>query len=664
AIGAYQQAADYRPDWANPYRHWALALESQGKLAEAEAKYRQALERTGDSADGLHQTGMRCLEQGRVVEAMACQRAALAVQPAHGEARYELGKMLAQRRNLKEAEVHLREAVRLLPRHADAWHRLGNVLRHQKRFAEAEPYYREAIRLNPTATDVYNHLGIDLLDQGRPEQAEAQFREGLRLRPDFSEAANNLGVSLEQQGRLDEALAAYQESLRHKPDAADTHKNLALAWLLTGNFEQGWPEYEWRWKTREAVVRPFPQPRWDGKPLAGEPVLLHAEQGLGDVLQFVRYAPLVRQRGGTVVLECPARLIPLLQRCPGIDRLVPQGKPAPDCAYQVPLLSLPTIFRTTLETVPAAVPYLSADPERVERWRERISGEGLRIGIAWQGSPRYVGDRHRSIALKHFEPLAQLPGVRLFSLQIGHGSEQLKAVCQRWGVVDLATAGLDKDGAFVDSAAVLQHLDLLVCSDSALAHLAGALGVPVWMALPRARDWRWLLDREDSPWYPTMRLFRQRRWGDWDEVFTRIAQQLSTLPHGVRVGRPLTVPVDLGDFFDQLAASQARVQQAKASDQLASSQIRLGALLAVQARCIRPSAELTRLAADLRAVHSSLWQIKQSMHGYERHGDFGPQFTELARELCRQQGVREKLKQAIQRLSAGERVSVSGGQRT
>ncbi len=281
---------------------------------------------------------------------------------------------------------------------------------------------------------------------------------------------------LEQQRRLDEALAAYEESIRLQPESADTHRNRALVWLLTGNFEQGWPEYEWRWKCSNAVRRSFTQPRWDGGPLTGKTILLHAEQGLGDSIQFVRYARLLKRRGAIVLVETPASLVPLLSRCDGVDRLIAQGGPLPEFDVQCPLLSLPALLHTSLDTVPSRVPYLSPDPERLRTWSERLRTlSGFKVGIAWQGSKRYAGDKHRSIPLKHFAPLASIPGIRLISLQKGHGSEQL-AEARSWNVLDLGGELDEKGGAFLDTAAVLAELDLLVTSDTSLPHLAGASG--------------------------------------------------------------------------------------------------------------------------------------------------------------------------------------------
>jgi tetratricopeptide (TPR) repeat protein len=651
AIAYYQAALRLKPDFAMAHHHWGAALERQGKIGEATVQYQQALELAKDSPEGYQRLGTTLFAHGKLIESIASLRLALRLKPDYAEAHYYLGLALAQQNQFAEAENSLRRAIAAQPTNADAHHRLGNVLRHQDRFAEAVPCYLEALRLQPSSADVHNHLGINLLDMGKPAEAEAQFRQGIRVKADFAQAHNNLGVALEQQGRLDEAVAAYQESLRLGPEEADTHKNLGLAWLLTGNFEQGWPEYEWRWQTRPKSRRSYAQPVWNGQPLQGRPILLYAEQGLGDTIQFIRYVPLVQQRGGRVFVECPQGLIPLLSRCAGIACLIPQGAPLPDFACQAALVSLPCIFRTTLESVPARVPYLSADPILIEHWREELERtEGFKIGIAWQGSTKYVGDRHRSIPLADFEPLARVRGVRLFSLQKGFGTEQLAAVAERWGIVDLGPRLDEATGAFMDTAAVLEHLDLVITSDTSLAHLAGALGVPVWVALACARDWRWLLDREDSPWYPTMRLVRQRQWGDWGEVFRRMAQDLLAALTNSTFAKPIQVEIGAGELCDKITILEIKRERIRDAAKRNHVLTELGSLLAAQTRYVKSAEGVKPLMAELKEVNEVLWQVEEEIRACERTGDFGERFVELARSVYRENDRRAQVKSRINAL--------------
>jgi hypothetical protein len=330
-------------------------------------------------------------------------------------------------------------------------------------------------------------------------------------------------VALAEQGRLAEAATCYEQALHLKPDYADAHLNLAYSWFFRGDLEAGWPEYEWRWKRRGFPQPSFRQPLWDGSSLQGQTILLFAEQGLGDTLQFIRYAPLVRQHGATVIVQCQEPLLRLLATCAGIHRLVPEGCALPPFDVQAPLLSLPRILRTTLATIPAKVPYLSVDPGLSTHWQRRLSDvEGFKVGIVWQGNPEQARDRRRSVPLLAFTPLAVIPGVRLVSLQKGAGRAQLPDLADRLGLLDMT----DRLKDFADTAALISQLDLVITVDTAVAHLAGALGVPVWLALASSADWRWLLEREDSPWYPSMRLFRQSTWGDWAGVFERLTEAL------------------------------------------------------------------------------------------------------------------------------------------
>jgi hypothetical protein len=359
------------------------------------------------------------------------------------------------------------------------------------------------------------------------DEARASYEEAVRLRPDFAEAISNLGNSLRDLGHLDEAQSRFDEAINLKPDYVDGHWNRALLWLLRSDFARGWPEYEWRWRLRTFPGKSFPQARWDGGLLDGKTILLHAEQGLGDTLQFVRYAPLVKRRGGTVVLQVQPPLLQLLHGAPGIDVLLPEKAPLPPFDVQAPLLSLPLLMGTDLGSIPADVPYLRADAALVEHWRAELAGlGGFKIGIAWKGSGKNRTDHQRSFPLAMFETLARVEGVRLVCLQKGAGGEQVRELAGRFAVAELP--GLDEaNGPFMDTTAVLSCLDLVMCCDTALGHLAGALGVPCWLALMAVPDWRWLLERDDSPWYPRHRLFRQEKPGDWDVVFRRIAAALA-----------------------------------------------------------------------------------------------------------------------------------------
>jgi Flp pilus assembly protein TadD len=503
---------------------WALLAETclfQGKFAEAEAGYRRALALRPGQAHDHANLGVALAQQGKFADAVPHYREALRQQPDDVSALSNLGAALTDLDQPDEAVTCLRQAMYLDPTFLQALYNLGRALLIQDRPDEAEAPLREALRLQPNYVRAHADLGIVLMRLGRHDDAVDHLRRALALQPDDARASNSLGVALKEQGKLAEATAQLQEALRLEPDYAEAHKNLALVWLQHGDYERGWPEYEWRWRCKEFVPPNYPQPRWDGSALQGRTVLLHTEQGLGDTIQFIRYAPLVQRRGGRVMVAAQPALVSLLSRCAGVDQVTARDEALPSFDVYVPLLSLPALFSTTLNTVPAEVPYLAADKGRVAHWRRELAAlSGLKVGIAWQGSRGYRGDRERSTRLASFEPLARLPGVKLVSLQKGAGSEQLAAA--PFPVTDVG----ERLDDFADTAAAVQALDLVITVDTAVAHLAGALGVPVWVVLPLAPDWRWLLGCEDSRWYPTMRLFRQTEWGRWEPVFARVAEAL------------------------------------------------------------------------------------------------------------------------------------------
>jgi hypothetical protein len=425
--------------------------------------------------------------------------------------------------------------VVIAPRHANAQMNLGNILRLGGRLDEALEHYREAVESSPDYAQAHMNLGAALRAVGRLDEAESTLRHALRLSPEFAETWVNLGNVRRDRGRLDEAEAAYREAVSLRADDADATYSLGYLYLLQGDFERGWPLYEARWNCRDFPRYPsWPSPRWDGSPLEGRTILLFAEQGLGDTMQFVRFATLVKSCGGTVLLRCPASLAGLLARAPGIDRVI-AAPDIPAKAADLPahdvnaaLLSLPAILGTTLATIPAECPYLLADERRVAHWRRVLGREGdaLNVAILWQGNPKNPNDRVRSFPLRNFAPLAEIPGVRLIAIQKFHGSEQVRDLAGEFPLPDLAPS---LDESFEDTAAVMRSVDLVIGPDTAGIHLAGALGVRAWMPLSSQPEFRWLVGREDSPWYPTLRIFRQATPGCWDDVFRRLGEALRSL---------------------------------------------------------------------------------------------------------------------------------------
>jgi tetratricopeptide (TPR) repeat protein len=521
AAECHRRALQLAPHVPGYHFDLAIAYRRLGRRTEAIESYQQTVRLQPDNVGAHNNLGNALREEGRLEEAIRHYRLALQYKPDFADGYNNLGNALYDLGRLDEAEANYREAIRLNPEYVAAHSNLGVVLADLGRWEEAVASDRLVLRWQPDNAGAHNNLGHVLTQLARFDDAVAHLHEALRLDPGYVDARNNLGVALHEQGNLDEARIIYDQVLEMQPDHVDAHFNRGLLRLLSGDLERGWSDYEWRERRKDYRKRTWQQPRWDGSALAGRTILVYAEQGLGDSLQFIRYAPLLQERGGRVLVECPPVLAELLATCPGVERVIPTGSPLPAFDFQAPLLSLPGLCRTTLATIPANIPYLRADPQRAAYWRDRLDGfTGFKIGIAWQGSRHHKGDHLRSFALAQFTPLTALPGIRLFSLQKGPGTEQLENMGGGLPVTDLGTSFAAD--SLMDAAAAMTALDLIITVDSALAHLAGALGLPVWVALPFAPDFRWMREREDSPWYPRMRLFRQARVGDWDDVFQRI----------------------------------------------------------------------------------------------------------------------------------------------
>jgi tetratricopeptide (TPR) repeat protein len=534
ATACYREALRLRPNYPQAHNNLGNALKEQGRLDEAIAYYREAARLLPAFPEAHCNLGNAFEKQGRLNEAVPCYREALRLRPDYPEARGQLERLSRElpsaARSVQEPDDGLagyREAIRLLPNAPEVHFNLGIALQRQGRLDEAVASYRQAIRLRPSYHKAFHNLGDALQRLGRFDDAIACFREAIRSLPDSAESHYNLGTALHGQGRLDDAIACYEEAIRLRPDYPEAHNNLGQCWLLKGQFQRGWAEYEWHLRCPGIGSRSFRQPQWDGTPLGGRRILLYADQGLGDNLQFARFAGLVQQRGGYVIMECLPSLAPLLSTCPGIDRLVAQGSVLPEFDVHAAMLSLPGLLGTTVETIPADVPYVHADPQHRRRWQQELQATGTwNVGIVWQGRPTHGQDRTRSVLLEFFAPLARIPGVRLVRLQRGPGSEQLAQLRGQWEVFDPPGWPEDHAEAWLESAALVSALDLVITVDTSVAHLAGSLAAPVWVALPFVPDWRWLLEREDCPWYPTMRLFRQQRLGDWPGVFERLADAL------------------------------------------------------------------------------------------------------------------------------------------
>jgi hypothetical protein len=425
-------------------------------------------------------------------------------------------------------------ALKIKPDYADAHYNLATVLKSLERYSEAESFFRHALKIRPDFAEAHNNLGVALRKQGRTQEAIESIAEALRLQPGFFEAFNNLGVTLRENGRIEEAIQSCEHAIAQKPDFADAHLNLGLALLHAGRLARGWKEYEWRGINKGATQRSIPAPRWDGSPLKTETLLIYAEQGIGDQIMFASLLPDVLKRAERSIVECDVRLVELFARSfPGMTAIPWAKDPAssgfPHLDYAIPLGSLPLHLRPDLKSYPRQKAYLVPDARKTEDWRERIGtiGDGLKVGISWRGGKDVSVSHLRSITLDQWSPLLSLPGVQFVNLQYGDCKEELNEIRQKLGVTihdwEEADPLKDLDGF----AAQIAALDLVISVDNSTVHMAGAVGVPTWALMPRGSDWRWMRYAEDTPWYSTVRLFRQQNHKDWSSVFIMLSALLA-----------------------------------------------------------------------------------------------------------------------------------------
>jgi tetratricopeptide (TPR) repeat protein len=496
-----------------------------GRLAQAEQLYRQVLQAAPDNPDALHFLGVVAHQAGVQQDALQLVERALAIAPGNAQAWGNRGNILQRLKRPAEALASYDRSLQLRPDEAETLYWRGNVLQDLGRHGEALASYDRSLAVNPRYADALNFRGVVLHKLGRSDEALSSLEQVMALDPQYAPAWSNHGIILLQRGEREKALASFDRAIELLPGFPEAHLNRSLLKLLRGNFEEGWKEYEWRWEVASLGLerRPGPQPLWRGEGgLEGKTVLLHAEQGFGDTIQFCRYAELVAARGARVLLEVQPRLKTLLSGVSGAAGVYARGEPLPAFDLHCPLMSLPLAFATRVESIPARVPYLRPSQEAVDRWRGRLNHvRTLKVGLVWSGSPTYNANQARSISLLRLQQRLAMPGITLISLQKEVSAEDAGL---------LAGAAMPHFGAeqadFSDAAALASLMDLVISVDTAVGHLAGALGRPLWMLLSNAPHWPWLLEREDNPWYPTARLFRQEKAGDWDGVIARVAREL------------------------------------------------------------------------------------------------------------------------------------------
>lgn len=510
------------------------ALAAQARLDEAMACYREALALQPGFAGALVNLGAGSMAQGNSEDAVGYYAHALDIDPGNAMALSNLGNAYRHQERLEDAAACHAKAVALDPDLPEAQHNYGNSLRDLRRLDEAETRYRKALSLRPGFAEALTGLGNVLDDQGRIDEALQCHRQALALQPDLADAHCNLGNTLVAQGRLQEAQACFDQALRHRPGLAPAMFSRANLRLMLGDYATGLPLYESRFDRqalsslyagmRARLAQFETVPRWRGEDAAGKTLLVWTEQGLGDSLMLLRYLPLLKQRGvGRLLVYCESALARLARDIPGVDGVVQKSTAPPleQLHLHCPIMSLPLAFDTRLATIPAQVPYVRVTEDLEQSWAGKLSGTGRpRIGLVWSGGNLYPRNSLRSVRLAQLGPILAVAGVHFISLQKGEAAQQRR---------DSPVAILDRVAEcedLLDTAALIRQLDLVICVDTSVAHLAGALGAPVWMLNRFESEWRWQLQGEDSPWYPTMRIFRQARPGDWGEVILRVAAEL------------------------------------------------------------------------------------------------------------------------------------------
>ncbi len=507
--------------YAEAHNNLGLLWSGRGEFARALAAFERAVALDGSKAGWHSNLGNACVELFRFAEAIVAFDRAVAIDDRDADVWSNRALALRGLQRQDDAIESLRRALSLAPSHVNALSNLGIMLKEIKRLDEAESLLARATAIDPANPKLWCNYAAIFEARGQYGRMRELAEHACTLDPTYPEAWNLLANGEMEAGRYDSAIALYEKARAFDPYNSNANWNLALLWLLKGDFARGWPQFEWRKRLQSAVIDrgEYAGAEWDGSPLAGRDILLHTEQGVGDAFQFVRFAPQLKENGARrVYLECPYPIVPLLTGVRGLDAVVARGVALPAFDVHANLMSLPGLLGTTLDSIPAEVPYIPVEPRTVSARVDSPPGT-LTVGFVWAGNPLHGRDFLRSAPMESFRALAAIDGVKFFSLQRGDAAERELASHPIDGVVDLANDLRD----FRDTAAVLQALDLVITVDTSVAHLAGALGRPTWLLLPHVPDFRWLLDRTDSPWYPTMRIFRQPEPRDWESVFDAVA---------------------------------------------------------------------------------------------------------------------------------------------
>lgn len=626
-----------------------VALWNGGRRQEAIGLLDEALRRNPEFPEALCMGAYILGESGKVGAALQFYRRAVSLKIDQPIAWSNLGKLLFDRDRYDEALDAFDAALALRPRDADLWNSRAGALRRLGRLEDSAAAAREALRLRPGFAEAAVNLGNAHLKLDRPAAALEAYRIATSIKPDFATALCGEGLALRALDRFAEAREAFVKAERLGSREAVSGKGCLD--LTLGDFERGWEGYEARWVAGKSLAEALGVrfPPWSGPGRSHERVLVLNDHGFGDTIQFARYLPLMIRAGARVTFLCPPKLHRLLSCLAGV-RVLETTEKGEAFDAQIPISSLPRAFATRLDSVPAEVPYLAPEPELTRKWAARIGADGFKVGIVWQGNAHPETDMARSMPLAAFAPLAATPGVRLISLQKGFGVEQLADLPRG---MRIETLGDDFDAgpdAFVDAAAAMAHLDLIVTCDTSIAHLAGALGRPVWVALKKDAEWRWLRDRDDSPWYPTMRLFRQTEHAQWAGVFARMAERLGEAARGPQSGRLIAIPGAVGELIDKITILEIKSRRIADDEKLRNVRRELALLEDNLKSANLEHPDLAAKKAELAAVNELLWDVEDEIRVCEKNEDFGDGFIALARAVYVTNDRRAALKRDINRL--------------
>ncbi|NQV99578.1 MAG: tetratricopeptide repeat protein [Rhodospirillales bacterium] len=553
ALGLLQMATKIDPQYTEAFVNWGIALKETGdptaaitrleqavsldssqllvqvRLADlyreqemydkAIAAYEGVLASNPDLLEANNNLGVALRRLGRHQEALTCFDRALAVNPDFVDSLVNSANCLGDLGLDELAIERLNRARALNPELGATHNNLGIALAKVGRFDEALACYETAISLSADPDEVMNNMGAALNSSGRSQEAIETFNQVLARNANHYAALNNMGSALKDMARFDASAEKFRESIKIKPDYAEAHANLGYMLLMRGQFEEGWPEYGWRGRIPGSVLarRSYDKPAWQDQDLSGKSIYVYPEQGLGDIVQFARYATLLKGLGARVIMEIPSQLVDLFRGLQGVDSFNLQGTPPPDFDFHVSIMDLPQQFATTLETIPGEAGYVTVDPAIEQAWAARLASDtGFRVGLVWAGNPNHTNDHNRSLKLEQLRPLVEIPGLSAYSLQVGKTGEAKALFGDR--ITDLAP----QLTSFAETAGAMSCVDLVISVDTSPLHVAGALACPAWGLIPYIPDWRWLLDRDDSPWYPTMRLFRQDADKTWEPVIAEV----------------------------------------------------------------------------------------------------------------------------------------------